>query len=145
MALSGPFLSAMNRRLKWKTRFLFYARRVHRWLGYATLALAQGVIINGGFDATKFGKISWILCIIQTVFGLAFFVGFEIRHRRSVAKDVPYEAQVITVSGEEFEDRIRNGEQLVLLEDLVLDISEFKADHPGGQFAIEHMVGRDIS
>jgi cytochrome b involved in lipid metabolism len=45
----------------------------------------------------------------------------------------------------EFEERLHKGEQLVILEDLVLDISEYKEDHPGGQFLVEHLIGRDIT
>jgi hypothetical protein len=145
ISLSGPVLKEMNRRLKWRSRTLYHARRLHRWLGYFTLLAAQGVIINGGYSATKFGILPAILCMIQTALGIAFFVAFEIRHRRAMRKEIPFEPQVISVSGEEFEERIRNGEQLVILEDLVLDVSDFKADHPGGQFAVEHMIGRDIT
>ena len=34
---------------------------------------------------------------------------------------------------------------MVLLDDLVLDISKFKFEHPGGTFLIEHHIGYDIS
>jgi len=145
IALSGSVLKVMNRRLKWRTRLLHYARHGHRWLGYANLVVAQGVIINGGYSANKFGILPAILCIIQTVFAFAFFAGMEVRHKRSLSKETAFETQVISVSGEEFEERVRNGEQLVLLDDLVLDVSDFKADHPGGQFTIEHLIGRDAT
>lgn len=49
------------------------------------------------------------------------------------------------ISKEEFENRVIGGEQLVILDDLVLDVSSFRFSHPGGKFVIDHNVGRDIS
>lgn len=34
---------------------------------------------------------------------------------------------------------------MVILDDLVLDISRFKFSHPGGKFAIDYNIGRDVS
>lgn len=33
----------------------------------------------------------------------------------------------------------------MILDDMVLDVTDFKNHHPGGKFLIEHNVGRDIS
>jgi len=55
----------------------------------------------------------------------------------------PTSEEVITT--EEFNKRVVGGEQLVLLDDLIVDVSEFMREHPGGRFLIEHNVGRDIS
>lgn len=33
----------------------------------------------------------------------------------------------------------------MILDDLVLDVSKFKTEHPGGRFLLEHNIGRDIS
>ena len=41
--------------------------------------------------------------------------------------------------------RVLNGEKLVILDDMVPDVSEFAWEHPGGAFLINHNVGRDIS
>jgi len=49
------------------------------------------------------------------------------------------------MSPEEFEERISMGEMLVILDDMVLDISNFHAFHPGGKFVLTHNKGRDIS
>ena len=34
---------------------------------------------------------------------------------------------------------------MVILKDMVLDLSEYKFSHPGGKFVLEKCVGRDIS
>jgi cytochrome b involved in lipid metabolism len=36
------------------------------------------------------------------------------------------------------------GEKLVVLEDMVIDISTFAYAHPGGAFLLEHNIGSDI-
>ena len=45
----------------------------------------------------------------------------------------------------EFDKRIKQGHKLVILDDLVLDVTKFMSNHPGGQFVVETNVGRDIS
>lgn len=37
---------------------------------------------------------------------------------------------------EEFEQRLQKGEKLVILDNLVLDMSGFMENHPGGKFSI---------
>ena len=34
---------------------------------------------------------------------------------------------------------------LMILDDLVLDVTRYLDDHPGGRFLIEYCIGRDIS
>lgn len=51
----------------------------------------------------------------------------------------------LVINVDEFERRLHNGEKLVILDDLVLDVSEFYKVHPGGKFVIEHTVGTDIA
>ena len=43
-----------------------------------------------------------------------------------------------------FEQRVKNGEQLMILDNMVLDVSSFAYSHPGGQFLIDYNIGRDI-
>ena len=33
----------------------------------------------------------------------------------------------------------------MLLDDLVLDVAEFMDSHPGGRFALQNNIGRDVS
>jgi len=49
------------------------------------------------------------------------------------------------ITEEEFETRIKNGEKLVILDNMVIDISSYAYNHPGGAFLLEYNVGRDIS
>ena len=42
-------------------------------------------------------------------------------------------------------ESVANGTPLVLLDNLVLNVSEFMNQHPGGRFLIRHHIGTDIS
>lgn len=37
------------------------------------------------------------------------------------------------------------GEQLIILDDMVLDVGKYKWEHPGGAFLLDFHVGRDVS
>lgn len=56
-----------------------------------------------------------------------------------------YENGTTDLTVEEFKKRVANGEDLVILDDMVLNVSWFKTEHPGGQFSIEMNLGRDVS
>lgn len=49
------------------------------------------------------------------------------------------------MSSDEFRKAVSGGEELVILDDLVLNVAKFKSEHPGGKFLVEYNVGRDIS
>jgi cytochrome b involved in lipid metabolism len=49
------------------------------------------------------------------------------------------------ITSEEFEMRLSKGEELCILDDMVIIVSNFKYEHPAGRFLVEHNIGRDIS
>lgn len=60
----------------------------------------------------------------------------EYRHQKIMKQEEPYKIPELVMNAEEFERRLHNGEQLMILDDLVLDVSEFALYHPGGKFVI---------
>ena len=46
---------------------------------------------------------------------------------------------------EEFDKAILRGEKLWILDDMVLDLTDFMPNHPGGVFVLDQNIGRDIS
>lgn len=46
---------------------------------------------------------------------------------------------------EAFNVLIAKGEKLVIIDDLIIDVSKFMHEHPGGTFSISHNIGRDVS
>jgi stearoyl-CoA desaturase (delta-9 desaturase) len=49
------------------------------------------------------------------------------------------------VSWTQFQERVQQGEQLVVLENVVMDIKNFVHDHPGGRRTLLNWVGHDIT
>jgi len=73
----------------------------------------------------------------------ALEVAFRIYNKR-VPK--PYKVPNASMTLNEFKKRVfEHGEQLCILDDLVLDVKEYMENHPGGRFLISHTVGTDIS
>lgn len=62
-----------------------------------------------------------------------------------MAQEEPFVTPAAVMNVEEFERRLAAGEKLLILDDLILDVSEFYKVHPGGKFVIEHTVGTDIA
>lgn len=60
-------------------------------------------------------------------------------------KPIAFDNTDKTMTLDEFENRIKNGQKLVILDDLVLNVAKFRFYHPGGKFSLDHNVGRDIS
>ena len=50
-----------------------------------------------------------------------------------------------TISKHEFDERVKEGEKLAILDGFVLNIGEFMDHHPGGKFMLSHNIGRDVS
>jgi cytochrome b involved in lipid metabolism len=46
---------------------------------------------------------------------------------------------------EKFEEEILKGKRLWILDDMVLDLTYYMPNHPGGAFLLEQNIGRDIS
>jgi len=90
-------------------------------------------------------ELSTILLGIHLGLFLAALIGCEVYLRIMRKREVSFEECQTVVTREEFEDRVAEGEQLVILDDLVLDVSLFKNEHPGGLFLFEHHIGMDIS
>ncbi len=57
----------------------------------------------------------------------------------------PFVKSIRSMTQKEFNFRIGNGDQLVILDQLVLDVKDFQFSHPGSKFVIQQNVGRDIS
>lgn len=94
-------------------------------------------------DGLKVALVVANLVLFVSVLGVG-----EIWHYRRLRTEVLFKTSqdlTISISREEFDKDIANGRQLILLDNLVLDVSEFIHHHPGGKFAIRHLVGTDVS
>jgi cytochrome b involved in lipid metabolism len=50
---------------------------------------------------------------------------------------VKFEKPEISMNLDEFKGRVSSGAKLVILDDLVLDVTDYQFNHPGGRFTIE--------
>lgn len=80
---------------------------------------------------------------IVVFFSVAFTL--EVIFRIIRKKETPFKKPSLDITCEEFENLIKNGKKLVILDDLVLDVSSYMKEHPGGKFLVETNIGRDIS
>lgn len=49
------------------------------------------------------------------------------------------------ISADEFEEFIKKGRKLAVIDNFVIDYGQYHIYHPGGRFALTKTVGRDIS
>ena len=75
---------------------------------------------------------------------LCIEVGFRVfKSRRPKPYTVPNDK---TMTIDDFNSKLIEGKvSLMILDDLVLDVTRYLDDHPGGRFLIEYCIGRDIS
>jgi stearoyl-CoA desaturase (delta-9 desaturase) len=78
---------------------------------------------------------------------LVIIIG-ECIHRKNLRTPVALKTAkdiVPSLTLKEFNIEIENGSNLVILDNLVLDITDFINEHPGGRFVLKHNIGKDIS
>ena len=115
------------------------------------ILIAQGTILSGFWTLlnNRIFKTVPNLAILLTYGVVTFFFGIlivgEIIHRKTLNKIVPFKEVEEMIDEEEFRKQISEGKDLVLLDNMVLDVSKFIFHHPGGKFLLKHNVGRDIS
>jgi len=72
----------------------------------------------------------------------------EWRHRRFLGKEVSEVLDILpkrTMTKDQFDQLVAEGNPLVILNDRVLDVSTYNNLHPGGNFVINMLIGRNIT
>jgi cytochrome b involved in lipid metabolism len=91
-------------------------------------------------------ELTWIgVSIAQFLALVLLFAALETRHQCLIRRKEPFVKPKKIMDSQDFEERVNKGEKLMILDDLVLDVSEFINHHPGGKFFIVHCIGTDIS
>ena len=126
---------------------------MHTFLGYLTLTLCVGVN-SGGMVTYALHYLNSKMLYQYAFYNFYFIIGIvlssEITYRcwrktRVNSKFVLNKKYEIPIALKELELRAARGENLVILENLVLDFSDYAAYHPGGKFLLEKNRGRDIT
>lgn len=77
-----------------------------------------------------------LLGILDIIVFFGLWAIFEFFYRRLRDEYVPFKDIKHEMSSDEFYDRINKGEKLVILNDMVLNVSKYMYNHPGGKFFI---------
>jgi len=110
------------------------------------LLISEAAIVAGTFKYTLYypGK-TYVLGLAHLFVFVILILFIEGIHQKFKKGEVDFNHTDEIISRDDFDARIDEGEELVILDDLVLNISKFKTEHPGGRFLLEHNIGRDIS
>mmetsp|Transcript_3678 Transcript_3678/g.3606 ORF Transcript_3678/g.3606 Transcript_3678/m.3606 type:complete len:189 (+) Transcript_3678:146-712(+) len=138
IVVAGLLVYYMKGNAEWKTRVILVMKWTHKYFGYLLLLTAQVNIYYGSKEYAFYdlggryinGTVNLIVMLIMP---LAVELVFQWYKRRNVIYITP----MINISNEQFAIRVKQGEELLILEDLVLDISKYKYRHPGGRFSLE--------
>jgi len=116
------------------------------------ILLSQISILTGGMYynswivySSKHGSQSKPLVIVHFILFFLLMTVIEGIYQQFLKKETQFSEVSNTISREDFKKRVAGGEQLVIMDDMVLDVSKFKLSHPGGKFVIEYNIGRDVS
>ena len=139
--------AVMLRYLKRRTALMVKLKLIHNVLGYTLLAVSQVTIVFGvkaynDRDTNSNATLGIISLILFFLVILCAETYYQIIKRRPAVFD---NQRQFSIGINQLNERLAIGQELVVLDDLVLDISKYKFYHPGGLFVLEHNIGRDIS
>jgi len=121
-------------------------RDLHKYLSWLMIFVAIFGCATG-INSYNTGRMQYYhLWIISPVAFLVPLIIMEAHHQVYLRKHVQFVAPLTTITEEEFYAITRKGRRhLVLLDDLVLDATDYAPYHPGGKFIIERTRGTDVS
>lgn len=111
------------------------------------LVMSQITIFFGIYSYTHNRDIDTVLHYVSITLFIVLFGTLEFFHQRFLRQDpIKFNEPLNVMGDEEFQMEVVKGRQkLVILDDLVLDVTQFAEGHPGGAFLLNKNVGRDIS
>lgn len=123
-----------------------YLRDVHKYLSWFFILVAVYGVASG-INSYNTNRMQWYhLWIISPVTFLVPLFIMEVRHQLYMRRHIQFQKALTVISEEEFYAITRRGKRhLLLLDDLVLDATDYAPYHPGGKFIIERCRGTDIS
>ncbi|TNV83375.1 hypothetical protein FGO68_gene16315 [Halteria grandinella] len=145
----GGFLTRwLIQHFRWGNRRIMWMKFIHSSMGYMTILIAQVAIVTGSLQYAELHDMAALPALLGFIHaivfgGLIFILEIYIRIYRTREQRFIKPGNVVTRV--EFDQRIGQGETLVILDDLVLDVTDFIYEHPGGSFVLNHLVGQDVS
>ena len=139
--------------------------KLHRWISYIVLFYANVILLGG--------TITYCLAFLQDekyipigIISFLFFINLvlvsEYVHRKkarseNAAKQYITEHELAIRSGskgttdvkmytaQQVDIEVEQGQKLVILDNLILNLNGYERQHPGGKFTLIKNLGRDIS
>ena len=117
-------------------------RKMHQIVGICMLLVGMFVCTKGWIlygdpvGLEVFGKNLVVVCVV--------FAGLEIRQVRRRRRNEKKIENLQEITHSEASWRISNGEELMFVDDLVVDVKQFKFSHPGGLTVMQTSVGEDV-
>jgi hypothetical protein len=135
--------------IKWNTSIMILTKWLHLVSGYVFILVANvttyyGIKLyqetyNPDESATYFGALNLALC-------LTIWFAAETVYQYFIRRQIPREKnEKFLRTLEDFYEGLAQGQKLVILDDMILDIGKYQFLHPGGMFTLSYNVGRDIS
>jgi hypothetical protein len=141
--IGGLSIKCLKEKLStWRTHKILKLAKLHRYLGYFAISGAHLTMFYGIKAPKLWIFFSYLIPLLLVLLWL------ELRYRKQCLKFSPLQMtdNLEIISAEQFKRSVwREGKHWVILDDLVLDISEYQTRHPGGKFFLEHNRGRDVS
>lgn len=121
-------------------------RDVHKYLSWLFIFVAIYGTASG-INSYNSNRMQWPhLWILSPVTFLVPLIIMEICHQVYMRKHIQFVAPLTVITEDEFYGITRRGHRhLMVLDDLVLDATDYAPYHPGGKFIIERCRGTDIS
>lgn len=154
LVLNGLLLLLVRRKFdfEWKTRWNLVLSTFHKVFGYLVILTVQIAVISGIMRRVEIGlnnqskKVALVLLNVGIIVG-TLVVG-EITHQVRKRREFLFTPRQFIgdrMSREEFAQAILEFKKYVIVDDRVVDVSDYMEYHPGGRFLLNQCVGKDIS
>lgn len=154
MIIGGWVTYLMRRGMSdWSTTSMLKRKRAHMYFGYfifftVQLAVCTGILVRIiNMSAGNQTNRGWWIATVNLLFIIGVMTVQEFRHRQFSKLDYDWvvKKHLPSYSENDINAQIANGRKLMVLNQFVLDCTDYISYHPGGRFVIETNVGRDIS
>ena len=131
--------------------------KIHRWAGYLMLFVGNvcsmtGIVHYFGDFLQEDSKrpLGFVSLITFVIFVILCEVTYRIRNRYAMGHIktpviIDDGGKAKSYSASEIDTLVKEGKQLVVFDNLVLDLNGYERIHPGGKFNLIHNLGRDVS
>lgn len=154
LVIGGVFALVMKRCVSWpwQTKAMLRTAAGHKIFGYFMVFAVQVAIVTGITRRIGIGRQDDLKSALLITANLLIFFGTliigEFIHQRRLRTEVQFKSEEdfeYSMSRSDFTRNVKNGQKLVIVDNLVVDVSEFLSVHPGGRFVLHRVIGTDIS